>query len=182
MNDDYQLISQLLLLWLFINIHEVLWLCLTSSTRNIGKQTKKNIEDTLPHYSLVAPHPLLNTYGLVQFWNNDWIDHQSEHVPQVMVSTIPWLHSGIAFIIFVLAHFKTFIAAKPLFQPGDSVQDAFKTFRYLRWPKRLYDSGMPPMNVKMPMMENKCKKKCVWLMNLSCLPNLPFLTRIRFLL
>lgn len=93
---------------------------------NRPKNTLETWTNIYRYHNLNELHPLACTHGLVEFWDNNWTDHQSEHVPQIMGCSIPWSNVGLVYVICVLAHFKLFGANNPLLQTGETFEQVFQ--------------------------------------------------------
>jgi hypothetical protein len=92
------------------------------------KNTVETRADVHLRHCLLDPHPLAHTHGIVEFWNDNSIDHQSELVPRFTGCTIPHPNTGLTYAIFVLAHFKPFSASNPLLHTGETFQQVFQTY------------------------------------------------------
>jgi hypothetical protein len=72
---------------------------------------------------------LADSHQLVQYWNEELGHTDAEYVPRVVGCSIPRPNAGLAYTIFVLAHFKPFGALQPLIPNGETFKTIFKNYR-----------------------------------------------------
>jgi hypothetical protein len=92
------------------------------------KNTPETWTNVYRHHNLNEPHPLARTHGLVEFWNDNWTDHKSEHVLRITGCSIPRSNAGLAYAIFVLAHFKPFGVNDPVLRTGETFEQVFEHY------------------------------------------------------
>jgi len=85
---------------------------------------------TFKRHLLKDEHPLSETHVLVEHTNDERGDGNSPMIPRIMGSHIPREKSGCRWELFALAHFKPFGPSVPLVNPGMTVEQTYKNFKF----------------------------------------------------
>src|ERR1700683_3717838 len=95
----------------------------------LPKNTTESCADVLVCHGLLEQHKLSGSHQLVQFWNEERGHKEVEYVPRVIGCSIPRPKSGLPYVIFVFAHFKSFSALHPLVPDGESFETVIKKYQ-----------------------------------------------------
>ena len=85
---------------------------------------------TFKRHLLKDEHPLSETHVLVEHTNDERGDGNSPMIPRIVGSHIPREKSGCRWELFALAHFKPFGLSVPLVNPGMTVEQTYKNFKF----------------------------------------------------